>query len=97
MPISSGALEWPVTYYSKSEDSKSVDTDEGDISSTKKQKPLEWNPKLARREEYERWRKQMDRKVNCKLNFVSIVQIHKRSLSLESQSGINCTFHSLLG
>lgn len=72
MPISSGALEWPKSYFRKpvETEAESSRTDEGlewwwGVKSPRGVAPLnyEWQPQLSAREDYEKWRKEMDRKV----------------------------------
>ncbi|KAL8618812.1 hypothetical protein ACOMHN_000240 [Nucella lapillus] len=71
MPISSGALEWPASYYSKRERGAGKEGVEGALDSPRGAgntprgtAPLgyEWQPQLTRREDYEKWRKRMDKK-----------------------------------
>ncbi|PVD38971.1 hypothetical protein C0Q70_01596 [Pomacea canaliculata] len=75
MPISSGALEWPKSYFRKPVETEadSSRTDEGlewwwGVKSPRGVAPLnyEWQPQLSAREDYEKWRKEMDRKVHSK-------------------------------
>ena len=71
MPISSGALDWPASYYSKPdrEAREVIDGGEWTPRGAKKSprganpQGYEWQPQLTNREEYEKWRKEMDRKV----------------------------------
>ena len=72
MPISSGALDWPASYYSKP-DKEALEgtrgggdwTPRGAKKSPRGANPqgYEWQPQLTNREDYEKWRKKMDRKV----------------------------------
>ncbi|KAK7112883.1 uncharacterized protein [Littorina saxatilis] len=71
MPISSGALDWPTSHFSKPDKEErrvGVREEDGIPGGTSKSprgvppQGYEWKPKLTNREEYEKWRKQMDRK-----------------------------------
>lgn len=61
MPISSGALEWPKSYFRKPE----VDN-EGEIDnklSARSGRDYEWQLQLSNRDDYEKWRRETERKV----------------------------------
>ena len=79
MPISSGALDWPTSYYSKPEKEAIEVIDRGDGTPRGAKKSprgvsphgYEWQPQLTNREDYEKWRKEMDRKVGVVFSSVT--------------------------
>ncbi|KAK7506713.1 hypothetical protein BaRGS_00002188 [Batillaria attramentaria] len=61
MPISSGALEWPASFYRKQEEEERG-SDAGSLTPVNSPRDYKWQPQLTNRENYEKWRKKMDRK-----------------------------------
>nr|KAG5713632.1 hypothetical protein BaRGS_024680 [Batillaria attramentaria] len=71
MPISSGALEWPASFYRKPEEEERG-SDAGSLTPVNSPRDYKWQPQLTNRENYETWRKEMDRKVNVQKEDVVI-------------------------
>ena len=76
MPISSGALEWPASYYNRP-DREAMEVIEGGTTAGKKspRDGYEWTPQLSSREDYEKWRRKMDRKVGLRLSRLPVCML----------------------